>query len=504
MKIREYRKQIIKILVILAWMIAFVVIYMSYILNGLGNQTSNVMGMLLTTFFLSVGVILFILGVFIYIAISDIRRQRKLYEYAYIDPVTQKGNIYYFRKNGQERLNKEPKKYKYMIILDINKFKMINKAYGYAMGDKILINIGNKLEEIFGKTSLIARYSNDYFAILFDYEDNIYTIISKIINKIENLKINNVTYNLTVNMGIYKIKDSDNNISEVIDKAIIAHSASKGNVYERYYIYDEELEKVVEEEERIEAKMYNALMAKEFKVYFQPKIFTDNEKMYGAEALARWEHKGKIISPEKFIPLFEKNKFIVKLDSYIFENVCKDMAKWQKNLKISPIVSINVSKENFSSMDFIEKYVKIAKKYDISLNQIELEITESASADSNINLVEVMNKIKDRGFKLSLDDFGTGYSSLNMLQDMPIDVLKIDKSFVDKIGIDNDKIDLISYIINMAKELNIQTVAEGVEYKTQVDYLKSQGCDIIQGYYYSKPLTKQDFEIYMNEKLIKS
>lgn len=498
MKIREYRKQIIKILVILAWMIAFVVIYMSYILNGLGNQTSNVMGMLLTTFFLSVGVILFILGVFIYIAISDIRRQRKLYEYAYIDPVTQKGNIYYFRKNGQERLNKEPKKYKYMIILDINKFKMINKAYGYAMGDKILINIGNKLEEIFGKTSLIARYSNDYFAILFDYEDNIYTIISKIINKIENLKINNVTYNLTVNMGIYKIKDSDNNISEVIDKAIIAHSASKGNVYERYYIYDEELEKVVEEEERIEAKMYNALMAKEFKVYFQPKIFTDNEKMYGAEALARWEHKGKIISPEKFIPLFEKNKFILKLDTYIFEEVCKNMRLWKEELGLEPIISINVSRDHFMDEHFLEKYYMIVAKYGINPNKIDLEITESAAFEEGIDIIEIMNRIKKLGFLVSIDDFGTGYSSLSMIQDMPIDIIKIDKSFVDRIG--QKKKNMIDYIIKIAKELELMTIAEGVETKEQRDYLLKKDCDVIQGYYYSKPLPLHEFEEYLKTR----
>ncbi len=498
MKIREYRKQIIKILVILAWMIAFVVIYMSYILNGLGNQTSNVMGMLLTTFFLSVGVILFILGVFIYIAISDIRRQRKLYEYAYIDPVTQKGNIYYFRKNGQERLNKEPKKYKYMIILDINKFKMINKAYGYAMGDKILINIGNKLEEIFGKTSLIARYSNDYFAILFDYEDNIYTIISKIINKIENLKINNVTYNLTVNMGIYKIKDSDSNISEVIDKAIIAHSASKGNVYERYYIYDEELEKVVEEEERIEAKMYNALMAKEFKVYFQPKIFTDNEKMYGAEALARWEHKGKIISPEKFIPLFEKNKFILKLDTYIFEEVCKNMRLWKEELGLEPIISINVSRDHFMDEHFLEKYYMIVAKYGINPNKIDLEITESAAFEEGIDIIEIMNRIKKLGFLVSIDDFGTGYSSLSMIQDMPIDIIKIDKSFVDRIG--QKKKNMIDYIIKIAKELGLMTIAEGVETKEQRDYLLKKDCDVIQGYYYSKPLPLHEFEEYLKTR----
>ena len=456
------------------------------------------------TFIISLSFIAIIILVSVYIITLNIRKNKELYKLAYIDPITKLGNYYYFCMEGQKIIDSNKKLTKYILTVDIEKFKVFNNHYGHNTGNKVLVQIGKKLNNVLKEYNpIVCRFTEDTFEILLITNDNINLIAKQIFKEVSTVNIEDTSYLLYPVIGIYRIKENDT-ILEAIDKATIAHDTIIGDYNKQYAIFDEKIEKKLLEEHEIEEIMEEALKNEEFEIYYQPKVSLHDQNKILAEALVRWKRNGEIIPPGKFIPLFEKNKFIVKLDSYIFENVCKDMAKWQKNLKISPIVSINVSKENFSNMDFIEKYVKIAKKYDISLNQIELEITESASADSNINLVEVMNKIKDKGFKLSLDDFGTGYSSLNMLQDMPIDVLKIDKSFVDKIGIDNDKIDLISYIINMAKELNIQTVAEGVEYKTQVDYLKSQGCDIIQGYYYSKPLTKQDFEIYMNEKLMKS
>lgn len=456
------------------------------------------------TFIISLSFIAIIILVSVYIITLNIRKNKELYKLAYIDPITKLGNYYYFCMEGQKIIDSNKKLTKYILTVDIEKFKVFNNHYGHNTGNKVLVQIGKKLNNVLKQYNpIVCRFSKDTFEILLITNDNINLIAKQIFKEVSTVNIEDKSYLLYPVIGIYKIKENDT-ILEAIDKATIAHDTIIGDYNKQYAIFDEKIEKQLLEEHQIEEIMEEALKNEEFEIYYQPKVSLHDQNKILAEALVRWKRNGEIIPPGKFIPLFEKNKFIVKLDSYIFENVCKDMAKWQKNLKISPIVSINVSKENFSSMDFIEKYVKIAKKYDISLKHIELEITESASADSNINLVEVMNKIKDKGFKLSLDDFGTGYSSLNMLQDMPIDVLKIDKSFVDKIGTNNDKIDLISYIINMAKELNIQTVAEGVEYKTQVDYLKSQGCDIIQGYYYSKPLTKHDFEIYINEKLSKS
>lgn len=451
---------------------------------------------LLLTFFVSIVVILIALIVCIYIVISNNKKQIKLYEYAYIDPVTKKGNIYYLRKYGQEELEKD-KKNLYLAILDVNKFKMINKAYGYKVGDEILFGIGVKLREILGDNSIICRYSNDYFSMIFRYEDDIHSLINTIISNIEKLKINDEVYDLSVNLGLYKIQEDDNNISVIMDKAIIAHSLSKGNVFDKFYIYDEKVEEKIDLESKIEQNMETALRKKEFKIYYQPKFNTKEESLYGAEALVRWYHDGEIMTPDKFIPLFEKNRFILKLDLYIFEQVCKDIKMWKEKYGKNVVVSINVSRQHFMDEHFLERYLRITTKYGINPNNIDLEITESAAIEEGIDILSIMKRMKEYGFLISIDDFGTGYSSLNMLQDMPIDILKIDKSFVDQIG--KSKRNIIDYIINIAKELKLKTIAEGVETKEQRDYLLERKCDIIQGYYYEKPIKEEEFEKYLKD-----
>ena len=454
---------------------------------------------LLTTFILAIIVIFIIISICIYIVISNNKKQKQLFEYAYIDPITKKGNIYYFRKKGQEMLDKEKsKENQYLLVLDINKFKMINKAYGYKTGDTILNGIGEELEKTLGKQSLICRYSNDYFAVLFEYAEDIRKIVNTLVKNIENLKIDSNVYNLSVNMGIYKLTDADTNISVAMDKAIIAHSASKGDVFDKFHIYDEKMEKELEKESKIEQEMYQALMNKEFKVYYQPKVYVQDEKLYGAEALVRWEHNGKMVPPSEFVPLFEKNKFILKLDVYVFEQVCSDMKKWKEKYGKEPVISVNVSREHFLDEHFLEKYMLIATKNGINTNKIDLEITESATVEAGIDIIEIMNKMKKLEFLISIDDFGTGYSSLSTLQDMPADILKIDKSFVDRIG-KNEK-NMIDYILTMAKELKLTTIAEGVETKEQRDYLLEKECDIIQGYYYAKPMPEEEFEVYMEKE----
>lgn len=457
---------------------------------------------LLTTFILSIIVILVILSICIYIVISNNKKQKQLYEYAYIDPVTKRGNVYYFRKKGQEILDSiktsGTSSNQYILVLDINKFKMINKAYGYKTGDTILTGIGDVLERLLGAESLICRYSNDYFAVLFEYKEDIHRILNKLIRSIENLKIDDTTYNLSVNIGIYMITNEDNNISEAMDKAIIAHSASKGDVFDKFHIYDKTMERKLEKESKIEHEMNIALENKEFKVYYQPKIDTKTENLYGAEALVRWEHEGRMVPPSEFIPLFEKNKFILRLDLYIFEQVCSDMKMWKEKYGKEPVVSVNVSREHFLDEHFLEKYMMIAAKYGVNTNKIDLEITESATIEEGIDIIEIMNKMKKLGFLISIDDFGTGYSSLSTIQDMPADILKIDKSFVDRIG-KNEK-NIIDYILTIAKELNFTTIAEGVETKEQRDYLLENGCDIIQGYYYAKPMSEAEFKEYMEGK----
>lgn len=441
-------------------------------------------------------IILFITIISIYIIISNIKKKEQLYKLAYIDPITKLGNYYYFLEEGEKILNNNKNQNIYTLVLDIEKFKYFNKNYGHDKGNKLIIEIGNKLKiELKSHKKIICRFSNDIFGIIIKTNEKISKIADNIFNTLSKIKIDDENYYIYPVIGIYQCKQNDN-ILDSIDKATIAHDEIIGKYNEKYSIFNEKMENEILKEHKIEEIMESAIENKEFKVYYQPKISLLNEKMVSAEALVRWEKNGEIISPGKFIPLFEKNGFILKLDMYIYECVCKDIKTWKEKFNFNQVISINISKKHFEEKNFIDKYVKIARKYEIPTNLIDLEITESVSENPNIDLVEITNKIKEKGFIVSLDDFGTGYSSLNMLQDINIDILKIDKSFIDKIEDNNKKIDLVKYIIKMAKELNIKTVAEGVENKEQINYLKKNKCDIVQGYYYSKPLRKEDFENY--------
>ena len=442
---------------------------------------------------ISILIILIISVVSIYIVISEKRKEESLYNLAYIDPITKLGNHNYFNQQGQKILSNKEIKNKYIMALDIDKFKSFNKKYGHELGNKLLEEVGKKLKEILKEKAIICRISNDIYGIIIYEIKNIEKQANKICQDVSKIIINNIEYNILVYLGIYKIIDNKYNLLESFDKALIAHDKTKGNTEKQYYIYNEEIELQLEKENEIENIMQQALESKEFVIYYQPKISTQNDKITEAEALVRWFRNGKLIPPNDFIPIFEKNRFIIKLDKYIFEEVCKDLNDWkQKNVKV-PMISINISKEHFYEEEFIKEFVDIAKKYNIDPKEIELEITESATLNSNIDVIKVMNNIKKYGFRISLDDFGTGTSTLGMLQNMPIDTLKIDKIFVDKIDFNNTDKNIIEYIVYIAKKLNLKTVAEGVENENQVNYLKSIECDMLQGYYYSKPVSKGTF-----------
>ena len=437
--------------------------------------------------------IIFIL--YLCITIFNENQKNKLYKLAYIDAITNLGNYYFFCKEGEKLI----KHGTYIIILDINKFKTFNRKYGYEIGDKILKNVGQKVKKILNMNDMVCRFSNDVFGLLINHVQDIEKLIENIQDSLKNIKIEEKTYNVYSTIGIYKVSNDNISIKESIDKALIAHDNIKFNYNKNYNIYNEKMEKRLLEEHEIESKMEKALNNNEFIVYYQPKIPLKDNINIEAEALIRWSDDGKIIKPNTFIPVFEKNGFIKKIDIYVYEDVCKLLKELKKYYKKLPIISINVSKENFYVENFISEYVRIANKYEINTNNIELEITESVALDETIDISYVIGKIKEKGFRISIDDFGTGYSSFNMLLDMKIDTIKIDKKFIDCIK--KEENNLVNYIIYMAKDLNLKTVAEGVENKMQIDYLKDIGCDIVQGYYYSKPLPKDELKKYIDKFL---
>jgi len=437
-----------------------------------------------------------IIGTFIYIDISTQKQNHKLYKAAYIDPITSLGNETFFKETGAKYLQNSSNN-KYMISLDINKFKALNNIYGYDFCNVLLKSIGQKLLEVFPSNSITCRISADIFVSMFSYSDNIDILIDNFLSEISDLKVDNANIPINLSIGIYKITDNDKDINKVLDKTYMARGKTKGVYDTNYYIYDDILENKLLEEQQIESTMNKALENQEFKIVYQPKIFTKTEKLAGAEALVRWYKNGKLVSPSYFIPLFEENKFIIKLDLYIFAQVCKDMADWKEKYNFTTTVSINVSKEHFVDENFIKKYVDITNKYNVDRGKIDLEITESATIDENIDILKILKNIKSKGFLISIDDFGTGYSSLSMIQSMPFDILKIDKVFVDQADLNSNQ-NIINYIMLIAEHLGVETIVEGVENKEQVDFIRKINCDIIQGYYYSKPISKEDFEKYFN------
>lgn len=439
-----------------------------------------------------------IICISIYINISNQKKNKKLYKVAYIDPITELGNETYFKENGANYLQNKSNKNKYIVSIDINKFKALNNIYGYEFCNNILKELGKKLEKTLPQDNISCRISNDIFATLFSYQRNINDLLDKVFNNASVLNVNGTNIHVNLAIGAYKIIDEDTDINKILDKAYMARAQIKGLYNNNYYIYDEKLENEMLKEQKIESCMEDALKNNEFEVVYQPKILVKNEKIVGAEALVRWKKDGQTISPGDFIPLFEKNKFIIKLDLYVFEQACKDIASWNEKYDFVPTVSINVSKEHFNNEDFIKEYVKITDKYNIDRSKIDLEITESATVDQNIDILKVLNTIKENGFIISLDDFGTGYSSLSMLQTMPIDIIKIDKVFIRQADYKSDK-NIINYIMLIAEHLGAKTILEGVETKEQVEFTRKIGCDIIQGYYYSKPLSKNEYEDYFNK-----
>ena len=426
-----------------------------------------------------------------------IEKRNRLFELAYIDPITGLGNYNAYLARTKEKLEINSKKT--MIILDIDKFKSFNKKYGHIKGNDLLKQVGEEIKHSIRKTDIVCRLANDVFGIFLVGEVDVENITGRLNNKISRIKIGDIWYNLRISMGVYICDQDEKDVQSIIDKAIMAHDSIKGKYHVPYGVFTEEFEQKMIRESEIENMMEEAIKNKEFEVYYQPQISTKTEKMERAEALVRWKKDGNMISPGEFIPIFEKNYFIIKLEEFVYEKVCENIQEMKAEFKEIPKISVNISKESLLEKDFVEKYMKITEQYGISPNDIEIEITERTTVDSNIDMKEILEKIKEKGFSIAIDDFGTGYSSLNMLEMLPIDMIKIDKSFIDRIDEKKQTINLLEIILLISKKLNLKTVAEGVEKSKQVEYLKKENCDFIQGYFYAKPLGLDTFKNYIKE-----
>lgn len=381
----------------------------------------------------------------------------------------------------------------YMLLcIDIVQFKVINQFAGYQNGDKVLIFVANILTELFGEDSIIARFSGDRFHALVPPpidEDYIDKVITK--HK-EHAPIN---LPLSIQFGIYEVVDRTVPLATMCDWSKMALDPIKGRYKEYFSTFTNDMNKSLQKEQLIVSEMDGAVSEKQFVVYYQPKWNIHKNKIIGAEALVRWIHpKFGFMSPGDFIPIFEKNGFITKLDMYVWNEVCRQIREWMdEGIDVVPI-SVNVSRNDIYTKDLISNLKNMLSKYNLSPNQLHLEITETAYAQSHNQLANVVKLLSDNGFIIEMDDFGSGYSSLNMLSEVPVDIIKLDLLFLNKKSADskNNK-SILKLVVNIAKELDLDLIAEGVETIEDVASLKEVGCNKAQGYYYAKPMNSSEF-----------
>lgn len=390
-----------------------------------------------------------------------------------------------------------------MLCFDIDKFKYINDIWSFETGNEILFEISKILDSyIDHETETCTRLSDDRFAMMFRYDDlkDLEVKMTSFNNMF--LQMHEKTYpdiKITIIAGVYIIEENIN-INLIIDRANIARRSIKGSYKNEYKIYNENLENLSEKEKELEKRMLTALDCGEFVPFLQPKFNLNTNEICGAEALARWKSGDKMISPADFIPVFEKNGFITKLDFVIYEEVFKFIKEcMDKNYKIYPI-SLNVSRGHIENINFLSEFLEKMKQYSVPKETIELEITESVFIEDEHILKKFIAEIRQAGIEVSIDDFGTAYSSLNLLKDIVVDVVKIDKSFIDNIseGVDpklikRDKV-IVKNIINMINELKFKTIFEGIETQEHVDFLREIGCQSGQGYIFAKPMPVFEYE----------
>ena len=402
-------------------------------------------------------------------------------------------NKEYFYRYAEQYDRFHPRQPMDAITLDINHFHLINELHGRRKGDEVLVHLADYLRELQKETNcIVSRTEADRFFIYTPSDIIDYTKVSEEINShFDEFK----EINVRIRSGIYKNVDKGIDIERRFDRAVTALNMIKNSYSELIAYYDATVHEKKIFEERLLIEMEDALKHGQFNVHFQPKynIQGDEPVLASAEVLARWNHPylGPI-SPGIFIPLFEDNGLIHLLDRFVWEEAIRFVGEWKKQ-GISVPVSINVSRMDLYNRNLIEEIDGFLEENGLERSDLHLEITESSYSDDVDQIMEVVNNLHDVGYTIEMDDFGTGYSSLGMLADAPIDVLKMDMRFVQNLGSDRQDI-LVKMILDIAGFMDLTVVAEGVETKEQVDFLKEYGCDIIQGYYFSKPLPAEEFE----------
>ena len=391
------------------------------------------------------------------------------------------------------------------VMIDINRFHVVNELYGRSYGDLVLKIIGESLHELVSKTGgLACRRDNDQFYIYLPHSDDLKLKLPQYIAEIDK-RINDS--NISLRFGVYSDDGSEQCMEHRFDYARVACQKLRSSYVSRFAFYNDEQHSKELFAERLINDMDKALSEKQFKVYYQPKysISGDRAQLSSAEALIRWFHpEFGMVSPGQFISLFEDNGLIQKLDRFVWNEAAVQIKQWKEIYGIDIPVSVNVSRVDMFNAHLADILENIAKQNSLDNSMLLLEITESAYTDDSEQIIETVNKLRGCGFRIEMDDFGSGYSSLNMLTSLPIDALKLDMKFIRGICESEKNERLVGIMIEIARLLEVPVIAEGVETKEQMELLKKLGCDIVQGYYFSKPLPPEEFGALIEKELKES
>jgi len=449
--------------------------------------------------------------------ISKVHIQRRMTKLSFTDNITGGNNWNFFEESAKKILTRRKNSTKGYVVVDFEwmKYRNFCGLHGAEAGDQALEAIYRFITSKLQKQEICARYAKANFAILMyskDAENDQAIIESRIREWIDSLPEVLKHANLIFHVGIYDVDicfgNPDNkpnknalDIEKMYNNAGIARASITADNSSEIAHFNQKMWDDQMWEHKIEDSMQAALDNEEFLVFIQPKYNPSTKELAGAEALIRWQHPVEgFLPPGRFIPIFEKSDFITKIDDYMISHVAKLQAKWlAEGKKIVPI-SVNVSRIHFAMPDLAEHIAKLVDAYEVPHEYVEIELTESAFFDDKNALLNTIHRLKELGFDVSMDDFGAGYSSLNSLKDLPLDVLKLDADFF-RGELDSDRGEIVvSQAIALAKQLRMRIVAEGIEKKEQVDFLAEAGCDMIQGYYFAKPMPADEYSSRMENK----
>jgi len=427
--------------------------------------------------------------------ISMIFNVRKTTKILYTDVVTGGDNWLSFIRKGTNRLkwNVIFKKQYALVHFEMRKYRSFCTCFGVNKGQELIEKYYAALKKEITRKELLAHRGNAEYGLFLKYTD--IALLEARIQKFESI-LNALSPEMKAyfGAGAYQVQPGEYDIKQLHNNAMIACETLGEEAESKAAFFYVEMNNMKLWERKVEDDMDRALARREFQVYLQPKISTSAESLGGAEVLIRWFHPTEgFIVPNRFIPIFEKNGFILKLDDYMLEEIARVQSEWLAEGRKLVSISVNVSRAHFTREDLAEHICAIVDKYNVPHNVIELELTESTFFDDKKVLINTVQKLRAAGFQVSMDDFGTGYSSLNSLKELQIDVLKIDANFFRGADTEARGMLIVSEVIDLAKKLNMKIVAEGIESREQVDFLTEQECDLIRGYFCAKPMPVAEF-----------